>query len=54
MNTRIFVTLMCCLYSMFVLACAQGSGRGSTASASGKVFAIGDLPWPEIDALGRD
>ena len=55
MNTRIVVTLMCCLSSMFALACTQqGSGVRSTAPASGKVLAIGDLPWPEVDALGRD
>jgi hypothetical protein len=51
----IVVMLMCCLCSVLVLACAQqGAGRTSTAPASGKVYAIGDMPWPEVDALGRD
>ena len=55
----IVVMLMCCLcsvlVSVLVLACAQqGAGRTSTAPASGKVYAIGDMPWPEVDALGRD
>ena len=51
----VVVTLLCCLSSVLVSACAQqDSGRTSTAAASGKVFAIGDLTWPDIDALNRE
>jgi hypothetical protein len=40
---------------VLVLACAQqDTGRTSTAAASGKILAIGDLTWQDVDALSRD
>lgn len=49
------LTLLCCLHFVGVLACAQQDTSGtSTMAASGTVLAIGDLTWPEIDALSRD
>jgi creatinine amidohydrolase len=54
-HTLIVLTLLCCLCSMLVLACAQqDTGKTSTPAASRKVLAIGDMTWPEIDALSRD
>ena len=50
----VILTHVCCLSSVLVSACApQGSGRTS-ATASGHVFAIGDLTWADIDALNRE
>ena len=49
------VTLLCCFSGVFVLACGQqDSGPTNTASTSGKVLAIADLTWQDIDALNRD
>jgi creatinine amidohydrolase/Fe(II)-dependent formamide hydrolase-like protein len=48
------VTLLCCLCSVLASGCTQqDSGRTSTA-ANGKVLAIGDLTWQDIDALDRE
>lgn len=48
-------TLLCCLYLVPVLAQAQqDTRRTSTAVARGKVLAIGNLTWQDIDALSRD
>ena len=49
------LTLLCCLHSVVALACAQqDTGSTSAAKASGTVLTIGDLTWPDIDALSRD
>jgi creatinine amidohydrolase len=48
-------TLLCCLHSVLALACAQqDTGSTTAAAARGTVLAIGDLTWPDIDALNRD
>jgi creatinine amidohydrolase len=47
--------ILCCLCTVLALGCAQqDTNSTSTAAASGKVLAIGDLTWPEIDALNRE
>ena len=47
--------LTCCLCSVLATGCAQSDpGKTSTPAAGGKVLAIGDLTWHEIDALNRD
>jgi creatinine amidohydrolase len=49
------VTISCCLYSVLVLACTrQDAGSTRPAVAGGKVLTIGNLNWPDIDALNRD
>jgi creatinine amidohydrolase len=55
MKTRQALWASTGLCSMLVLACApQDTGKVSTPTAGGNVLAIGDMTWPEIDALSRD
>ena len=51
----VVLTLLCCFNSVVAPACAQpDTGSRSSAAAAGPVLAIGDLTWPDIDALSRD
>lgn len=48
-------TLLCCLHSIPVLARAQQDTHNARPAAGrGKVLAIGNLTWKDIDALSRD
>jgi hypothetical protein len=50
----VIVTLLCCLCFVLVTGCAQQEpSRASTAAANGRVLAVGDLTWQDIDALNR-
>ena len=53
---RQFTTLthLCCLSSVFVSACAPPDTGRAGAAAGGRVFAIGELTWADIDALNRE
>jgi len=49
------VTLLCCFSAVFAPGCGrQDSGSTNTAPVSGKVLAIADLTWQDIDALNRE
>jgi creatinine amidohydrolase/Fe(II)-dependent formamide hydrolase-like protein len=51
----VVVTLSCCFSAAFAPGCGQQeSGSTNTASVSGKVLAIADLTWQDIDALNRE
>jgi len=48
-------TLLCCFSGVFAPACGQrDSGPTNAASTRGKLFAIADLTWQDIDALDRE
>jgi Creatinine amidohydrolase len=50
----VILTRWCCLCAVFVLGCAQQDERRTATEASGKVLAIGELTWQDVDALDRD
>ena len=47
-------THWCGLFFVLVTACAPHDAGRTGVVASGRVFAIGDLTWPDIDALNRE
>lgn len=46
--------LLCCLCSVLMPGCAQQDTARRSAAANGKVLAVGDLTWQDIDALNRE
>ena len=50
----VVLTSWCCLCTVFVLGCARQDERRPGTEPSGKVLAIGELTWQDIDALDRD
>jgi creatinine amidohydrolase len=51
----VIAALFWCLYSAFVPGCAPpNTGTTSPVAVSDRILAIGDLTWPDIDALDRE
>ena len=50
----VILTYWGCLSSMLVSACAPQEAGRTGAAAGGQVLTIGDMTWPDIDALNRE
>jgi creatinine amidohydrolase len=50
----VVLTFLGCLCSVMALACTQQDARGTSAASGGRVLAVADLTWRDIDALDRE
>ena len=50
----VVLTFLGCLGSVMALACAQQDAGGTSAASGGRVLAVADLTWQDIDVLDRE